>query len=113
MEHENFTLQEARKFFNENTMQLAVTSRSMQDDGAIRLSAGEFTPDWDNSVASAKNDLMCYDVPIDCEHTYNAVWLSTETGTPTLEAVDVYQKLVLVKNRVTGKLGQFLLTLTL
>lgn len=92
-------------------MQLAVTSRSMQDDGKIRLSAGEFTPDWDNSVASAKNDLMCYDVPIDCEHTYNAVWLSTETGTPTLEAVDVYQKLVLVKNRVTGKLGQFLLTL--
>ena len=28
-----------------------------------------------------------------------------------MEAVDVYQKLVLVKNRVTGKLGQFLLTL--
>ena len=51
-------------------MQLAVTSRSMQNDGAIRLSAGEFTPDWDNSVASAKNDLMCYDVPIDCDiHT--------------------------------------------
>lgn len=54
MEHENFTLQEARKFFNENTMQLAVTSRSMQDDGKIRLSAGEFTPDWDNSVASVR-----------------------------------------------------------
>ena len=70
VEHENFTLQEARKFFNENTMQLAVTSRSMLDDGKIRLSAGEFTPDWDNSVASAKNDLMCYDVPIDCEHTF-------------------------------------------
>ena len=110
MEHENFTLQEARKFFNENTMQLAVTSRSMQDDGKIRLSAGEFTPDWDKSLASAKNDLMCYDVPIDCEHTYKAVWLSTETENPTLEAVNVYQKLVLVKNRVTGKLGQFLLT---
>ena len=102
-QHEDFSLQEAKEFFNENTMQLAVTSRSMQDDGAIRLSAGEFTPDWDNSVASAKNDLMCYDVPIDCEHTYKAVWLSTETGTPTLEAVDVYQKLVLVKNRYTCK----------
>ena len=111
VEHENFTLQEAREFFNESTMQLAVVSRSMQENGKTRLSAGEFTPDWDNSVASAKNDLMCYDVPIDCEHTYKAVWLSTETGTPTLEAVDVYQKLVLVKNRVTGKLGQFLLTL--
>ena len=45
VEHENFTLQEAREFFRENTMQLAVATRSLQDDGKVRLSAGEFTPD--------------------------------------------------------------------
>lgn len=82
VEHENFTLQEAREFFNESTMRLAVVSRSMQDGGKTRLSAGEFTPDWNNSVASAKNDLMCYDVPIDCEHTYKAVMLTKESTTP-------------------------------
>ena len=111
VEHENFTLQEAREFFNESTMRLAIVSRSMQDDGKTRLSAGEFTPDWNNSVASAKNDLMCYDVPIDCEHTYKAVMLTKESTTATLDAVDVYQKLVIVKSRTTGKIGQYLLTL--
>ena len=111
VEHKNFTLHEAKEFFNENTMQLAVTSRSMQDDGAIRLSAGEFTPDWDKAVASAKNGLMCYDMPIDCEHTYKAVMLSKENKTLTLDAVDVYQKLIVVKSRTTGEMGQYLLTL--
>lgn len=111
VEHKNFTLHEAKEFFNENTMQLAVTSRSMQDDGAIRLSAGEFTPDWDKAVASAKNGLMCYDVPIDCEHTYKAVMLSKENKTLTLDAVDVYQKLIIVKSRTTDEVGQYLLTL--
>lgn len=111
VEHENFTLQEAREFFNESTMQLAVVSRSMQENGKTRLSAGEFTPDWDNSVASAKNDLMCYDVPIDCEHTYKAAMLTKESKAPTLDAVDVYQKLVVVKSRTTGEMGQYLLTL--
>ena len=66
VQHEGFTLDEAREFFYENTIQLAVAPRSLQDDGKIRLSAGEFTPDWGNAVASAKKDLMCYDVPIDC-----------------------------------------------
>ena len=91
VEHKNFTLQEAREFFNESTMRLAIVSRSMQDDRKTRLSAGEFTPDWNNSVASAKNDLMCYDVPIDCEHTYKAVMLTKESTTATLDAVEVYQ----------------------
>ena len=34
-----------------------------------------------------------------------------ETETPTLEVVDVYQKIVIVKSKSTGALGQYLLTL--
>ena len=110
-QHEGFTLQEAKDYFKENTMQMAAVSRTVQDDGIIRLSAGEFAPDWDKAIASAKNDLMCYDVPIDCEHTYKAVMLSKENKTLTLDAVNVYQKLIIVKSRTTGEVGQYLLTL--
>ena len=55
-QHEGFTLQEAKDYFKENTMQMAAVSRTVQDDGIIRLSAGEFAPDWDKAIASAKND---------------------------------------------------------
>ena len=109
-EHQSFTLQDAKNYFRESTMNL-VTARSTYEDKSIRLSAGDFSVNWDVAVPSSGGRLLCYDIPIRGEYHYKAVLLNVQRGTPTLNTVNVYQKLVIVKDEQTDTKGQFLLTL--
>ena len=110
-EHESFTLQDARKYFTESTSRLNAMTRPLNNNMPIRLSTGNFVPDWDKAVASARKDMLCYDIPIESEYTYKAILLPIDDGEPDLSVVNVYQKLLVLKNVRTESLGQYILTL--
>ena len=89
-EHEGFSLQEAKDYFN---------SKQPMKQWVLKfsISPGKFTPYWEYAVASVNGDLMCYEIPIKSTLKYNAILLNAH-----FKAVDVYQKLLIIKNAQTG-----------
>ena len=89
-EHEGFSLQEAKDYFN---------SKQPMKQWVLKfsISPGKFTPYWEYAIASVNGDLMCYEIPISSTLKYNAILLNAH-----FKAVDVYQKLLIIKNAQTG-----------
>jgi hypothetical protein len=61
------------------------------------ISPGKFIPYWEYAVTSVKGDLMCYEIPIRSTYKYNAILLNDH-----FKSMDVYQKLLIIKNAKTG-----------
>ena len=111
-EVEGFTLEEAKTLFREEAAKYSATSRSLEDDSRVTLSPGDFVPEWESATAAVQNGLACYNVPI-TGTTYRFKALAVEQRGNSLQAskVNVYQKLVIVKNLQTGNKSQYILTL--
>ena len=111
-EVEGFTLEEAKTLFREEAAKYSATSRSLEDDSRVTLSPGDFVPEWEKATAAVQNGLACYNVPI-TGTTYRFKALAVEQRGNLMQAsqVNVYQKLVIVKNLQTGNKSQYILTL--
>ena len=62
--HDDFTIDEAKAFFEKQYSRNMPLSRSIEEKGNKRLTPGDFVPLWDKAVPSAKGRLECYDIPI-------------------------------------------------
>lgn len=107
LEHEKFTLQEAKDTFQKRKERYLISNKYYT---GIGLPAGEFTPEWDEAIASvhpSRDYLLCYSVPIETQYHYKAILLNSFE----LEHVNVYQKMIIMKNSLDGHINFYLLTL--
>ena len=108
-ELKEFALEEAQEYFRSEAEKEGVRSRGESEVKA--LSPGDFVPDWDGAVGSSSNGLACYDVPIEADYRYKAVYAEERHGTVSAEQVSVYQKLIIVKDVKSDRMSQYILTL--
>lgn len=108
-ELKEFALEEAQEYFRSEAEKEGVRSRGESEVKA--LSPGDFVPDWDGAVGSSSNGLACYDVPIEADYRYKAVYAEERHGTVSAEQVSVYQKLIIVKDVKSERMSQYILTL--
>jgi hypothetical protein len=109
--HENFSIEEAKEFFEKQTINYVSNTRAKTEKKKKKLSTGDITPIWDDAVASSNKNIACYDIPIESEYKYKAVYSDYYNGKASAKKVDVYQKLIVVKDMQTQQLGQYILTL--
>ncbi len=109
--HDDFTIDEAKAFFEKQYSRNMSLSRSIEEKGTKRLTPGDFVPLWDKAVPSAKGRLECYDIPIKNDIHYKAIYSTYENGKARAYSVNVYQKLVVVKNKNNGNMGTYILNL--
>lgn len=106
---ENFSLQEAKEFYEKQIAQ-PVNTRARNENKKC-ISPGDFLPEWAKAKASSINNLGCYDIPIKSNYNYKAIYSVYKYGKASAHIVNAYQKLIVVKNMSTNKLGQYILTL--
>ena len=111
IQHKEFSLQEAREFFEQQMEQCPMPNRSAKGQKHKQVSPGDFVPKWGQSVASSLKHLSSYDVPIQAGFRYKAMRSDYKNGKASAYIVDVYQKLIIVKDTETDALGQYILTL--
>ena len=78
--HDDFTIDEAKAFFEKQYSRNMPLSRSIEEKGNKRLTPGDFVPLWDKAVPSAKGRLECYDIPIKNDIHYKAIYSTYENG---------------------------------
>lgn len=110
-QNKNFSLKEAKDYFEMQTERYAISTRSGKESKSARLSPGDFAPKWEKSVNSSSKQLISYDIPIESSIRYKAMVSKYENGKASANVVDVYQKLIIVKDTKSGDLGQYILTL--
>lgn len=76
-----------------------------------KLHSGDFTPVWEKARYSDNNAVSSYDVNIISDRKLSAIRAKFENGRSIAARVNVYQKLVVVKNSKKGKINSFLLYL--
>ncbi len=112
VQHKNFSLEEAKGFFEKQMQRSFVSTRSSNGKKPKQLvTPGDFIPQWDKAVASTKAGLSCYDIPIDNDIHYKAMYSTYKNGKAKAWITNVYQKLIVVKNQSTGNLGTYILNL--
>lgn len=109
--HKNFSLEEAKEFFEKQSLNYAVSTRAGKERKKKKFSPGDIVPIWENAVASSNKNIACYDIPIESEYKYKAMYGDYKNGKASAKIVDVYQKLIIVKDIQTDQLGQYILTL--
>lgn len=104
IELEGFTLEEAEALFREEAEKYSAISRSLGNDSHVTLSPGDFVPEWESATAAVRNGLACYNVPITgTTYRFKAVSVEQRGNSMQGSQVNVYQKLVIVKDMDTGK----------
>lgn len=112
VQHKNFSLEEAKGFFEKQMQRSFVSTRSSNGKKPKQLvTPGDFIPQWDKAVASTKAGLSCYDIPIDNDIHYKAMYSTYKNGKAKAWITNVYQKLIVVKNQSTGNFGTYILNL--
>ena len=76
-----------------------------------RLVVGDFTPNWDNAVASNDGIIGSVDVPIESQMKYIALRQHHEGEITFTSRIPLYQKLVFVKNDTLNSIFPYLLSL--
>lgn len=104
----DFSLQEAKNFFLQQSEVNLMTSRSLNDK---TITPGDFIPKWEIAVGSSKDGIACYNIPITPTHKYKAIYADERNGIPSVGKVNVYQKLVIIKDINSKKMAQYILTL--
>ena len=107
LEHQEFSLQEAKDAFQNRKEKYESTNRQYN---GIGFPAGEFEPEWDRAIASVnptRGDVLYYTVPIKSPYTYKAVKLDM----PDLEWIYVYQKIFVMKSTQDNSINFYLISL--
>lgn len=107
----DFSLQEAKNFFQTQAHANLTLSRSLDNKRNKTVSPGDFVPNWDAAVGSTNNGLACYDIPITPTYHFKAIYVDERNGKPSAGKVNVYQKLVIVKDVKSNRMDQYILTL--
>lgn len=107
----DFSLQEAKNFFQTQAHANLTLSRSLDNKRNKTVSPGDFVPNWDAAVSSTNNGLACYDIPITPTYHFKAIYVDERNGKPSAGKVNVYQKLVIVKDVKSNRMDQYILTL--
>ncbi|WP_294616108.1 hypothetical protein [uncultured Bacteroides sp.] len=110
--HKDFSLEEAKEFFEKQYLKNVPVTRALNKGKKKRLvTPGDFVPQWEKATASARAGLACYDIPIENDVHYKALYSIYHNGKAKAYSVNVYQKLVIVKNQSTGNMGTYILNL--
>ena len=107
----DFSLEEAKNFFQTQARDNLMLSRSLDNKKNETVSPGDFVPNWDAAVGSVNNGLACYDIPITPTYHFKAIYVDERNGKPSAGKVNVYQKLVIVKDVKSNRMDQYILTL--
>lgn len=108
---EEFSLQEAKDYFHAQIAENLKLSRSLNSEDNKTISPGDFIPNWDIAVGAAMNGVASYSIPIAPTYRFRAIYVDVENGMPSVGKVNVYQKLVIVKEIKSNKMSQYILTL--
>jgi len=103
----DITVSEARVFYENDIMSRADTECKSPNV----LSPGDYTPQWDNAEMSQNNRIACVDVPIIPTYRYRAIRSEFSRGHAKAYKVDVSQKLVIVKDRESGAMASYIMSL--
>ena len=101
------TVEEAKAFFEEQLMQSGNTLNNAQTRGF----ATNFTPQWDRArISSGRDSMIAVDVPIVAEFAFMASRADTTEETGRFDAL-MLQKLIVVKDLRTNRLGSYVATI--
>lgn len=98
------TVSEAKEFFEQQMMQIPVTRSS--ETGNKFLVPENFTPLWSSQTSTEYGNTACMNVPISTLSRYKARY--KQNG--KYEIVDVWQKLIILKNAESGDMVQFIMS---
>ena len=86
----DFSLQEAKNFFQTQAHANLTLSRSLDNKRNKTVSPGDFVPNWDAAVSSTNNGLACYDIPISPTYHIIAIYVYERYGMPSAGIVNVF-----------------------
>ena len=98
------TVSEAKEFFEQQMMQIPVTRSS--ETGNKFLVPENFTPLWSSQTSTEYGNTACMNVPISTLSRFKARY--KQNG--KYEVVDVWQKLIILKNTESGDMVQFIMS---
>lgn len=102
------SLKEAKAYF-EGTMQKVPIERAIGTPSS--LIPKEFTPIWEKAILSTLGNLSCLNIPIQSGVRYKAKYIANLGAAKKGEIVNMYQKLIIVKDIKNQVVGQYLLSL--
>lgn len=102
------SVEEARAFF-ENNQVLIPSTRSDSDEKSF--DPGEFSPQWEMAVAVEDNHIASVEVPILTQYRYRGLCSEFQSGKAQVCKVDIFQKLIVVKDDRNQQMAQYILTL--
>lgn len=102
------SVEEARAFF-ENNQVLIPSTRSDSDEKSF--DPGEFSPQWEKAVADEDNHIASVEVPILTQYRYRGLCSEFQSGKAHVRKVDIFQKLIVVKDDRSQQMAQYILTL--
>lgn len=109
VENKNFTLYEARTFFEESMKRSGLTRSNEEMSKSVYPQ--DFVPNWSEAEPSSKNNLECYDIPISTAFRYKVLYIDYDRNGGAAKVSNVYQKLIMVKDLESKSIGQYVLTL--
>lgn len=105
-ENEFFSVDEAQKFF-ENSF---ITTRS-NNKKYKHLDPGDFTPKWREAKISKDNRIASVDIPIQSKYRFRSMRSESNNGKVDTYSVEITQKLIVIKNKLTKEKVQYIMTL--
>ncbi len=105
-EDAEISVEQARKFFEQELL-----TRNDDTPSPNILSPGDFTPQWDNAQISQNYRIACVDVPIIPTYRYRAIRSEFRRGQAQAYIVNVSQKVVIVKDRESGAMASYVMSL--
>ena len=104
-EPSDLSVDEARDFFEKEVMGAATRSADRVEQ-PLMWSLGDIIPKWNKGVPTGASSICSVDVPIEnSTYCYRVIQTDPQTGEESF--VKCYHKLVVVKDRKTGKLGNY------
>ena len=104
------TIVQSKLFFENLTAKRNAVTKAA-DDYSNRLAIGDFTPNWDNAIASNDGIIGSVDVPIESQMKYVALRQYREDNTTFISRTPLYQKLIFVKNDTLNSIFPYLLSI--
>lgn len=105
-EDAEISVEQAREFFEQELL-----TRNDDTPSPNVLSPGDFTPQWDDAQISQNYRIACVDVPIIPRFGYRAIRSEYKLGKATAYIVRVSQKLIVVKDRESGDMAQYIVSI--
>ena len=105
-EDAEISVEQAREFFEQELL-----TRNDNTPSPNILSPGDFTPQWNDAQISQNYRIACVDVPIIPTYRYRAIRSEFRRGQAQAYIVNVSQKVVIVKDRESGAMASYIMSL--